>query len=395
MNYTVTLDGTESPTLNSSTYWFVPETTLFYQGGLDASKVHTLNLTQTSFEATDDPLKLGFDYVAVYGYQDPSSNSSSTNPNSDNSTSSHKSPVGGVVAGAVVGALALGLAIFVFVWWRRRRTRTRPNRIELLTEVGTTKMDMGNIGLGCGASPSATPLISADTGAGRREGGKFSHVHGSSLSASSSGGYDSARSVPRSATETPSLGYVAAMSDLGSDAGSGVPEGTAIASSGVLSRFNSTGEHASWRGQGLAGVSEETRSLGNNEKSPRVLSPSLRSLASSAALGSPITPGPGQNAAHGQGGAGAGTCGRPLPPPPGTTPSSPPVQIHSMYMHPPQQHSRDVVRSLVQEHVQHGQVQQPGGTGNNEEVDRILEMIAARIDQPEDHSMPPPEYPRR
>jgi hypothetical protein len=48
--------------LNASSFWFIPDTTLFYEGGLDPTQNYVLNIADTS----EDGNKLAINSVKLY-----------------------------------------------------------------------------------------------------------------------------------------------------------------------------------------------------------------------------------------------------------------------------------------------------------------------------------------
>ncbi|KAH7915724.1 hypothetical protein BJ138DRAFT_917311 [Hygrophoropsis aurantiaca] len=120
--YLVSLNG-DQQVLNSSSYWFIPDTTLYYQGGLDPTQAYTLNITDSS----EDGDKFSLNSVVLYQTSSPMSPGSSAGPGSNNPTGStsgagnHKNNA--VIIGPVVGAVAVVAAIVAFLWWRSRVAR--------------------------------------------------------------------------------------------------------------------------------------------------------------------------------------------------------------------------------------------------------------------------------
>lgn len=102
--YTVSLNGTQS-VLNASSFWFIPDTTLFYEGGLDPTQIYVLNIADTS----EDGNKLAINSVKLYQPQ-PTTLSSSSKP-------SHT----GEIAGTIVGVVVLLALVVCFLFWRRSR----------------------------------------------------------------------------------------------------------------------------------------------------------------------------------------------------------------------------------------------------------------------------------
>ncbi|KAI0643936.1 hypothetical protein C8Q79DRAFT_1012482 [Trametes meyenii] len=116
--YDVTLDN-ERTGYNASTMWFIGDTLLYYQDGLDPQATHTLNLTPK----VDEGFKFWLNTVTVF--TDNSTVVAPTDTGSSGSTpstSSSKKTNVGVIVGPIIGVLAF-LAILggLFFWWRRRR----------------------------------------------------------------------------------------------------------------------------------------------------------------------------------------------------------------------------------------------------------------------------------
>ncbi|KAJ7750231.1 hypothetical protein B0H16DRAFT_1887848 [Mycena metata] len=127
--YNVTLDGSEIA-YNGSTFWEVPDSLLFYGGGLDPNKTHKLVVTQTS---PSNPDKLALNSLRVYNISvaqniasSPSASSAPANMSSASTPSAHSSTKSstkvGVIVGPILAVVVLGLVGFVF-WWRSRRNR--------------------------------------------------------------------------------------------------------------------------------------------------------------------------------------------------------------------------------------------------------------------------------
>ncbi|KAJ6601426.1 hypothetical protein DFH09DRAFT_1127808 [Mycena vulgaris] len=126
--YTVSIDGGTPNSYNGSTFWKVPDALLFYQGGLDPAKTHTVTLTN----ATPN-MKLALNSIRVHhlaltqnATTVPSSSTSSVvTPSATNtSTSPAHSTVGaGVIAGPIIGVALVALLCGLWWWWRSRRTR--------------------------------------------------------------------------------------------------------------------------------------------------------------------------------------------------------------------------------------------------------------------------------
>ncbi|KAG2138704.1 uncharacterized protein EDB93DRAFT_1253251 [Suillus bovinus] len=103
--YTVSLNGTQS-VLNASSFWFIPDTTLFYEGSLDPTQIYVLNIADTS----EDGNKLAINSVKLYQPQ-PTTLPSSSKP-------SNLAEIAGAIAGVVA---VLALVVVGFLFWRRSR----------------------------------------------------------------------------------------------------------------------------------------------------------------------------------------------------------------------------------------------------------------------------------
>ncbi|KAJ7610922.1 hypothetical protein FB45DRAFT_1066100 [Roridomyces roridus] len=136
------LDGGPTNTYNCSTFWKVPDALLYFQGGLDPSKNHTITLTNMN-----DGMKLALNSMRLYrinvdaaapatsaSTSVPGSGSvSSSTPPSASSTSrisaQHSSVKAGIIAGPIVAVVLLAFACICYSWWRRQ---SRPSRHTLL-----------------------------------------------------------------------------------------------------------------------------------------------------------------------------------------------------------------------------------------------------------------------
>ncbi|KAJ7109800.1 hypothetical protein C8R44DRAFT_800587 [Mycena epipterygia] len=132
--YTVSVDGAENQ-YNGSTFWEVPDALLFYQGGLDPTKNHTVVLTDAS------NMKLALNSIRVYNIKSakdvaaaspsgttasPSGTSSAIAGATSASTPTAYSAVrAGVIVGPIMGVVVLAL-LCGFFWWRSRRNRPGP-----------------------------------------------------------------------------------------------------------------------------------------------------------------------------------------------------------------------------------------------------------------------------
>ncbi|KAG2155694.1 hypothetical protein DEU56DRAFT_319654 [Suillus clintonianus] len=103
--YTVSLNGTQS-LLNASSFWFIPDTTLFYQGGLDPEQTYVLNIADIS----ENGNKFEINSVKLYQPLQPTTLPSSSKP----------SKIGEIV-GAIVGVVVLLALAVGFLFWRRSR----------------------------------------------------------------------------------------------------------------------------------------------------------------------------------------------------------------------------------------------------------------------------------
>lgn len=106
--YTVSLNGTQS-VLNASSFWFIPDTTLFYQGGLDPTQNYVLNIADTS----EDGNILEINSVKLYQPQQTTLSSPSKPSNT------------GEIAGAIVGGVILLALVVGFLFWRRSQRLKR------------------------------------------------------------------------------------------------------------------------------------------------------------------------------------------------------------------------------------------------------------------------------
>ncbi|KAG1754748.1 uncharacterized protein EDB91DRAFT_1241993 [Suillus paluster] len=121
--YTVSLNGTQS-VLNASSFWFIPDTTLFYQGGLDPGQTYVLNITDTS----EDGNKLAINSMKLY------------QPQATALPSSSKPSKIGEIAGSAVGVVILLAFVVGFLFWGRpwRPKTVIPGRdLEVLTNEMT------------------------------------------------------------------------------------------------------------------------------------------------------------------------------------------------------------------------------------------------------------------
>jgi len=131
----VSMDGAAGKTYNASTFWKVPDAVLFFESGLDPTKNHSIKITNTTPQ-----MKLALNSIRVYNVetaQNATVTSSSTATPSVQSPSTsitsvpskHSGVSAGVVAGPIIGVLLLGL-ICGLVWWRSRRSRASPPRLD-------------------------------------------------------------------------------------------------------------------------------------------------------------------------------------------------------------------------------------------------------------------------
>ncbi|KAJ7164774.1 hypothetical protein C8R43DRAFT_946561 [Mycena crocata] len=152
---------------NGSTYWKVPDALLFYQGGLDPSKNHTVKLTNSG------GLKLSLNSIRVHHMdlaQNPNATASGTPPSSasgiipssaSGTTASsgpqsvHSTVNAGVIAGSIL-VVALLLFIGCFFWWRSWRNRSRALKEQTEIEAYTVQSSQG-LSPSRGLSISVTP----------------------------------------------------------------------------------------------------------------------------------------------------------------------------------------------------------------------------------------------
>ncbi|KAJ7024352.1 hypothetical protein C8F04DRAFT_1401156 [Mycena alexandri] len=156
--YNVTLDGSEI-TYNGSTFWQVPDSLLFYGGGLDPTKTHKLVVTEAS---PSNPDKLALNSLRVYNIsvaQDiastPSTSSAPANTSSASTPSAHSSIKAGVIVGPILAVVVLGLVGFLFCFLTS--TGYQFNSTTALTSALTTP--------GASAYSVSEPHISGPPGA--------------------------------------------------------------------------------------------------------------------------------------------------------------------------------------------------------------------------------------
>ncbi|KAF7302161.1 hypothetical protein MIND_00783000 [Mycena indigotica] len=128
--YTVNVDGKES-SYNGSTFWKVPDALLFYQGGLDPKKNHTVTLSNSGAD-----VKLNVNSFRVYTTNSRVASSSSAghssvsslrpSPSIDSSTnvgsaSKHSSVNAGVIVGPIIAVLVL--VVLGWLLWRRSKSK--------------------------------------------------------------------------------------------------------------------------------------------------------------------------------------------------------------------------------------------------------------------------------
>ncbi|KAJ7109787.1 hypothetical protein C8R44DRAFT_262934 [Mycena epipterygia] len=127
--YNVSIDGTEN-TYNGSTFWKVPDSLLFYQGGLDPTKNHTVSITNTT-----PKMKLALNSIRVYNIEsaktataEPASVTSSgitSSATSSSTPTAHSAVHAGVIVGPIIAVAILAL-LCGFFWWRFRKNRSVP-----------------------------------------------------------------------------------------------------------------------------------------------------------------------------------------------------------------------------------------------------------------------------
>ncbi|KAJ7610921.1 hypothetical protein FB45DRAFT_942030 [Roridomyces roridus] len=132
-DFNVSIDGGPPNTYNGSTFWKIPDALLYYQGGLDPTKNHTVTLANTTLK-----MKLALNSMRVYKIDNAAAAATSSSALPDSSSSSQASPSvssssspgkhssinAGAIAGPVVVVLLLGLVGAYFLWWRSRRNRS-------------------------------------------------------------------------------------------------------------------------------------------------------------------------------------------------------------------------------------------------------------------------------
>ncbi|KAJ7687414.1 hypothetical protein B0H17DRAFT_687834 [Mycena rosella] len=141
--YTVSIDGGAENQYNCSTFWKVPDALLYYQGGLDPTKNHTVSLTNTT-----PKMKLALNSIRVYHIDAskignttaaPSNSGTSSapvsGPSSTGTPSAHSGVSAGVIAGPVIGALVILALVGGFFWWRFRRNRVRASTTQSMTQT--------------------------------------------------------------------------------------------------------------------------------------------------------------------------------------------------------------------------------------------------------------------
>ncbi|KAG8735960.1 hypothetical protein FRC10_009949 [Ceratobasidium sp. 414] len=124
--YRVTLDGVSS-IYNASSWWTINDTILYFQGGLDPTKPHSVTLTN---EGNDSGLStLSLNSITVFG-SIPNPNSIANN-NSDTGNSSRPALELTTIIGATVGGIlgVMLIIVLVLVCQRRNRDRGRYNRV--------------------------------------------------------------------------------------------------------------------------------------------------------------------------------------------------------------------------------------------------------------------------
>ncbi|KAJ7755055.1 hypothetical protein DFH07DRAFT_822744 [Mycena maculata] len=223
--YTVSVDGGAENTYNGSTFWKVPDALLFYQGGLDPTRNHSVKITNVTPQ-----MKLALNSIRVYNTdvaQTTSSYSTSSataaaasiSDSVPSASSAHSSVNAGAVAGAIVGVGVILALIGRFFWWHSRRSHPSPS----LDMAESDRYRDGTPHRPAFPSPgylgasSAVALNSPRDGYSPREGSIYSVPHTEvsgppgavvmSWGPGTASDYDEDRSttVPRSGTLTPNL----------------------------------------------------------------------------------------------------------------------------------------------------------------------------------------------
>ncbi|KAJ7687360.1 hypothetical protein B0H17DRAFT_1180834 [Mycena rosella] len=128
--YTVFIDGGAQNTYNGSTFCKVPDALLFYQGGLDPTKNHTVSL----INASNLNLALNSIRVQRIAATVTSSSSGTRVTTSSTHTSAHSGVRAGVIAGSILGAVLLTI-VCGFLWWRLRRNRFRASTTQDMVQI--------------------------------------------------------------------------------------------------------------------------------------------------------------------------------------------------------------------------------------------------------------------
>lgn len=99
---------------NSSTWWLMGDTVLFYQTNLDPTKEHSISLINTGWETSH---KMSLNDFTVF-----MPNGTITDGKAASTGSQSKKIGVGAIVSPIVGAVGLlALAIASFSWWRKRR----------------------------------------------------------------------------------------------------------------------------------------------------------------------------------------------------------------------------------------------------------------------------------
>ncbi|KAJ7911620.1 hypothetical protein B0H13DRAFT_2008975 [Mycena leptocephala] len=117
--YSVSLDGVPQ-IYNGSTFWLVTDTVIFFQSGLDPTRVYALDMINMSGGG-----KLTLSSVVTYQVDQPQPPNTTGTPAATRGTSSHTAKVA-EIAGPVAGVVVVLGLVSVFFWLRSRKRRVDP-----------------------------------------------------------------------------------------------------------------------------------------------------------------------------------------------------------------------------------------------------------------------------